>query len=431
MNRKILQIALPSIVSNITVPLLGLVDVAIVGHMGAQVYIGAIAVGGMMFNLLYWIFAFLRMGTSGLTSQAYGRGDMREVDVQLQRSLAVSLLLSLIVLVLQWPLRESAIYLVGSSQEVARAARLYFSIGIWGAPAVLCQYSLMGWFIGMQNTRFPMVSSIVQNIANIVVSTLLVFGLGMKVEGVALGTVLAQYVGVASSLLMWYHSYGRECKAVPMAELFDVEPMLRFFRINRDIFLRTLCIITVTLYFTSVGAHESDLLLAANTLLMQFFIVFSYVMDGYANAAEALCGHAYGARDHSAFIGYVRRIFCHGGGMVLLFSIVYALFRLPIIDMLTDVEAVRSVAHGLSLWTVLIPVSSIVAFVLDGVYIGITGTRQMLLSLFISAITFFVVLLITRGLMPTGHALWLSFCCYLFMRGLVLFVAFLRGHFFL
>ena len=288
MNKKILNIAIPSIVSNITVPLLGLIDVAIVGHLGSASYIGAIAVGGMLFNMIYWIFGFLRMGTSGMTSQAYGRRNMEEVISLLVRSLGVASFISVVLLLLQYPLLKIAFGLIRPTEEVAVYASSYFHICVWGAPAVLGLYGLSGWFIGMQNSRFPMFVAITQNIINIIASLFFVYGLDMKVEGVAFGTLTAQYGGFLMAIFLWYKYYGRLGRYFDNRICWGKDKMYAFFRLNRDIFFRTLCLVAVTTFFTSAGARQGDVVLAVNTLLMQFFTLFSYVMDGFAYSGEAL-----------------------------------------------------------------------------------------------------------------------------------------------
>ena len=239
-DRQILHIALPSIVSNITVPLLGLIDVSIVGHLGAASYIGAIAVGGMLFNMIYWLFGFLRMGTGGLTAQAYGRHDLEEVTRILLRSLSISLWLALALLILQYPIRNIAFMCMDTSEEVRQLATLYFHICIWGAPATLGLYGFTGWYIGMQNSRFPMFIAITQNIVNIAASLFFVFVLKMKVEGVALGTLVAQYAGLGMACLLWLTYYRPLRKYLRQKALFDRTEMKRFFQVNRDIFFRTL-----------------------------------------------------------------------------------------------------------------------------------------------------------------------------------------------
>ena len=255
LDHRILSLALPSIVSNITVPLLGLCDVTVMGHVGGARHIGAIAVGSMIFNLVYWIFGFLRMGTSGMTAQAFGANDWAQTQLLLKRSLQVSAGIALMILLLQWALRELMLWLMERSTEVRPLVVTYFSIVVWGAPAMLGLYGLTGWFIGMQNTRIPMIVSILQNLVNILMSLLLVYGFGMKMEGVALGTLIAQWTGflLAVGLVKRGHHHENGDGAVnPSSENGDDSHTPSFFRTNRDIFLRTLCLVAVNLCFTSL-----------------------------------------------------------------------------------------------------------------------------------------------------------------------------------
>ena len=335
-DRQILQIALPSIVSNITVPLLGLIDVAIVGHLGSPAYIGAIAVGGMLFNIIYWIFGFLRMGTSGMTSQAYGKRDLPEIVRLLIRSVGIGLAVALCLILLQVPIRQAAFQIIRPTEEVREMATLYFHICIWGAPAMLGLYGLSGWYIGMQNSRIPMYIAITQNIVNIMASLSLVCFFGMKVEGVALGTLIAQYAGFLMGLVLWMNRYGKLKKYIVWKGVLQKEAMIRFFQVNRDIFLRTLCLVAVTLFFTSAGASQGEIILAVNTLLMQLFTLFSYVMDGFAYAGEALSGRYIGARNRKAFTDTVRHLFIWGAGLTVLFTLVYASGGNAFLALLTD-----------------------------------------------------------------------------------------------
>ncbi len=416
-DKQILGIALPSIVSNITVPLLGLVDVAIMGHVGDAVYIGAIAVGAMIFNLVYWIFGFLRMGTSGMTSQALGRRDLPGVTLLLARSLLVAVGVAALLLVLQRPLLWLMLALIKPTADVAPLAARYFGICVWGAPAMLCLYGLMGWYIGMQNTRVPMLISIMQNVVNIVASLLLVVVGGLKIEGVAAGTVIAQYAGLGVALLLLVVRYGRLRKYFSPQGLLDRRAMARFFTVNRDIFLRTLCLVAVNLYFTSAGARQGAVILAVNTLLLQLYLLFSYVMDGFAYAGEALCGRYYGARNGTAFTATLRRLFVWGGAMVIVFTAVYAVGGTPFLRLLTTDETVIAASADYFAWAVAIPLAGVAAFVWDGVFIGITATRAMLVSLAVAAAAFFGVYFAFHGSIG-NHALWLAMIVYLVMRGL-------------
>lgn len=418
-HREILRIALPAIVSNITVPLLGLVDVAIVGHLGAPAYIGAIAVGGMLFNIFYWVFAFLRMGTSGLTSQAYGRHDLDEVTRLLVRALGVGAMVALLLIVLQYPLCRMAFLFIEATPEVERLASLYFHICIWGAPAVLGLYAFSGWFIGMQNSRFPMWIAITQNVVNIAASLLLVYVVGLKVEGVALGTLIAQYAGFLMAIVLWRRFYKPLRRRLDWrASLGNRAAMTAFFKVNRDIFFRTLCLVAVTLYFTSAGASQGEVVLAVNTLLMQFFTLFSYVMDGFAYAGEALAGKYIGARNETSLHRTVRQIFAWGGGLALLFVLLYGVGGEAFLSLLTDDRSVIAAADTYFYWALLIPVAGFAAFMWDGIYIGATATRGMLLSMFVASLLFFVIYLSGRATYG-NHALWGAFIVYLFSRGAV------------
>lgn len=419
MNRRILNIAIPSIVSNITVPLLGLVDMAISGHMGDAVYIGAVAVGSMIFNVIYWLFGFLRMGTSGMTSQSLGRRDLDGVAMLLTRSMGVALLIGLTIVVFQYPIGRVALMLTGATADISSETWVYFRICVWGAPAMLCLYGLTGWYIGMQNTRLPMFISILQNIVNIVASFTFVYVMGMKVEGVALGTLVAQYAGLVVSLLLWTYTYGnRLFGRICWRDVFEHSELSRFFTVNRDIFLRTLFMVAVNFYFLSAGASQGAVVLAVNTLLMQLFTLFSYVMDGFAYAGEALCGRLYGAGNSEGFARMVRRLFMWGLGLSVVYTLVYALGGRPFLMLLTDNASVIDASASYVPWAVFIPLCGMAAFIWDGVFIGITATRGMLLSSAIASVLFFVVYLVLRPMLH-NHALWIAFLTYLAMRGVV------------
>lgn len=418
-DQQILHIALPSIVSNITVPLLGLIDVSIVGHLGAASYIGAIAVGGMLFNMIYWLFGFLRMGTGGLTAQAYGKHDLEEVTRILLRSLSISLLLALALLLLQYPIRNIAFMCMDTSEEVRQLATLYFHICIWGAPATLGLYGFTGWYIGMQNSRFPMFIAITQNIVNIAASLFFVFVLKMKVEGVALGTLVAQYAGLGMACLLWLAYYRPLRKYLLQKALFDRTEMKRFFQVNRDIFIRTLCLIAVTVFFTSTGAAYGDVVLAVNALLMQLFTLFSYFMDGFAYAGEALTGKYIGAKDDQSLRLTIRHLFKWGIALSLLFTLLYGAGGKSFLGLLTNDTSVISASEEYIYWVLAIPLAGFSAFLLDGICIGATATHLMLRSMLVASASFF---LLYYGLHDTlgNHALWMAFIVYLALRGIVL-----------
>ena len=428
-NKEILRLALPSIVSNITVPLLGLVDLMVVGHIGNEAYISAIAVGTMIFNVMYWLLGFLRMGTSGMTSQAFGRADDEECIGILVRSLIIGLAFGLSFILAQRGLEWGLLRLMNTPEASWDYVATYFRIVIWGAPAMLGLYGLTGWFIGMQDTRTPMVVAILQNVVNILTSLSLVFALGWGITGVATGTLLAQWVGFLIALLGAWKRVSKINKArkvtslgqstwASLTHILSVKgAWIDFFLVNKDIFLRTLCLIAVNFYFTSAGGKQGTMLLAVNTLLMTLFTIFSYVMDGFAYAGEALSGKYYGAGDKQGLRITIRRLFAFGGLMTLMFTGLYVIGGTGFLHLLTDDAAVVEAARPYLPWACLIPVVGVTAFILDGVFIGLTDTKGMLFSTVIAMLSFFAVYLGFRGNLA-NEALWLAFLTFLLMRGL-------------
>lgn len=426
MNKSILKIALPSILTNITVPLLGLVDTAIVGHLGSAAYIGAIALGTTLMSMAYWGFGFLRMSTGGLTAQAVGEGSRERCFAILTRSLTWALLIAAILLLLQVPLLNAVLYFAEGTKDVQALAATYFRILIWGAPAVLCLSSINGWFIGMQNATFPLLIAVVQNLMNILLSCIFVFGLGWSIKGVALGTLIAQYIGLllALSLILRFRPLPKTKDlrtALGKSSLLDTT----FLRMNRDIFLRTLCLLAVTSYFTFIGTRQGDLILASNALLMQFFLLFSYFMDGFAYAGEALCGKAFGANNRDVFRNITRRLFVWGGSMALMTAMVYYGLGTPILELLTDTPEVVRCATEYLPFVALIPLVSFPAFLFDGIFIGMSFTSGMLRALIIATVIFFALHILTSQ--QWGNtALWVAFLAYLGTRGIVQAIALQR-----
>lgn len=425
--KQVFKLALPSIISNITVPLLGIIDLTIVGHMGDVIYIGAIAIGAMIFNVLYWLFGFLRMGTSGMTSQALGRRDLTEAMRLLVRSLTISTAIAVIFILFQLPIRWMALTIMQPTEQIAEQAAIYFSICIWGAPAMLGLYGLTGWFIGMQNTRIPMLVSIFQNIVNIVASVTFVFGVGMKIQGVALGTLTAQWTGFLLALYCWKRYYGRLAEYNWKDDLFKRSTMVRFFAVNRDIFIRTLFLVGVNFFFISAGSRQGAIILSVNTLLMTLFTLFSYVMDGFAYAGEALSGKYYSAANKLAFDRVYNSLFAWGAIMAVVFTLVYAVGGNGFLMLLTNEAVVVQSAEAYFWWAVMIPIVSVSAFVYDGIFIGLTATRGMLVSSVISALVFFALYLALQSYLG-NHALWLAFIVYLGLRGGIQWLLYRRMH---
>ena len=427
-NREILRLAIPSIISNVTVPLLGLVDLSIVGHIGNEDYISAIAVGSMIFNVMYWLLGFLRMGTSGMTSQAFGREDTMECIRILVRSLTIGLAFGLLFILTQSGLEWGLLRLMNTPEASWEYVTTYFQIVIWGAPAMLGLYSLTGWFIGMQDTRTPMVVAILQNLVNILASLSLVFVLGWGIAGVAAGTLLAQWIGFLVALLgAWKRLHKVNCLRIGqglgtdswsrLVRVLSVKgAWINFFLVNKDIFLRTLCLIVVNFYFTSAGGKQGAMMLAVNTLLMTLFTIFSYVMDGFAYAGEALSGKYYGAGDKQGLHVTVRNLFQFGFLMAVVFTGLYMIGGTGFLHLLTDDDAVVEAARPYLPWACFIPVVGVTAFILDGVFIGLTDTKGMLFSTVMAMVLFFIVYFVFRDWLA-NYALWLAFLSFLLMRG--------------
>lgn len=414
-SRQIKAIAFPAIISNITTPLLAMIDIAIVGHFGAASYIGAIAIGSGMFNMLYWLFGFLRMGSSGITAQAYGAGDRRAADTQLFRSLAIAFIAGLAILSCSSMIASAMLPFMDADAATAPIARRYFMIAVTGAPATLATFALSGWFLGMQDSRTPMWTALVTNIVNIVASLILVYGLDMRIEGVAIGSSVAQWSGFVFGLS--YAMVHYRPRLHRFAQLFDFKEIKRFFSVNTDIFLRTVCLVAVTLWFTRAGASQGVDILAANALLLQLFMFFSYFMDGFAFAGEALAGKFHGAGDEPSLKSVIKSLTGIGIILAVTFSLVYFVAGNSILALLTDDSDVLAVCARYRWWAVAVPLAGTMAFVWDGILIGLTRTRIMLTAMLISSALFFIIYFATIHTLA-NHGLWLSFIIYLAARGI-------------
>ncbi len=415
-NREILALAIPSIITNITTPLLALMDVVIVGHMGSPVYIAAIAVGGTMFNMLYWLFAFLRMGSSGLTAQANGADNREESNLVLIRGLLVGICASAAIILLHKPICTLALNFMEVTGDTRMLASQYFYILVWGAPAVLCTYSLSGWFLGLKNAKAPMWVSFIINISNIVVSLVLVFIFQMKISGVAAGTLIAQWMGFLIGIIIAVRKYRPAVSS--LRSILNANELKRFFAINTDIFLRTLCLIAVTAWFTRTGSQQGTIILAVNTLLMQFFILFSYFMDGFAFAGESLCGNFIGAYDRENLKVCIRALFKWGVAMAALFSVIYLAGGNILMNLMTADQTVIASSKDFYYWVVAIPFAGFASFTWDGIFIGATQTRAMLISMALSTVVYFSVYYLLFHLLG-NHGLWMAFIAYLMMRGVI------------
>ncbi len=434
MNKRILSLALPNIITNITVPLLGMVDMAIVGRLSAS-HIGAIAIGTQIFNLIYWNFGFLRMGTSGFTAQAYGAHNFDEAVRIFVRAIAIAIAVAFTLILLQWPISRLSLLIFKGGHEVIQLALTYFFVRIWAAPATLGLYAIKGWFIGMQNSRLPMWIAIFLNCVNIVCSLLFVLVFHWDIKGVALGTVIAQYSGFAIGLFFLVREM-RRIKPYTTIQL-RIMPLLKaslhwsqlklFFKVNGDIFLRTVCLSTVFTFITAASSHISAEVLAIDALLMQFFTLFSYIMDGFAYAGESLVGRYIGARDSRSLHLSVKLLLRWGLGLTLLFTALYAIGGEWFLRIFSDKpDIIQGTLHYL-FWTLIIPVCGFSAFLFDGIFVGATASRTMRNSMFVASATFFAVYYLGKHFLSAhladpfvwNNILWTAFMAFLALRGLL------------
>ena len=419
MNREILKISIPSIVTNITVPLLGMVDVAIVGHIGDAGYIAAIALATMVFNLIYWNFGFLRMGTSGLTAQAFGAQDKEEYLNVLVRGIVIALSVAVILLLLQYPIAQLCKRLIDSSPRTIDLMLTYFYIRIWAAPATISLYVLKGWFLGMQNAASPMWVATVLNLVNIVFSLLFVYAFDAGIAGVAWGSVLAQYSGLLLAIIIWVRRYGHFWHDICWRAALQWRKMIRFFQVNADIFLRSLCMIAVFTFIPYISSSMGDEILAANTLLMQLFTLTSYVMDGFAYAGESLVGKYVGAKDRFKLRLTIRYLMCWGVALAVAFTLLFVFGGEMLLRILAKDEAVIGTAMIYMFWTYLLPFTGFAAFIYDGIYIGATATAAMRNVMFVATAIFFIIYYALAAHWG-NHALWFAFIVFLIFRGLLM-----------
>ena len=395
-----------------------MVDLSVLGHLDSEIYIGAIAIGGMIFNFLYWGFSFLRMSTSGFTAQSYGRKNFKESAILLSRALLVALVGSVFLIALQKPIGLFSFFIINGSKEVEALASQYYYIRIYAAPATLSLYALIGWFVGMQNTKTPMIIAIVINVVNIALDLIFVFAFNMKSDGVALGTVIAQYSGLFIALVLFYKYYKRFIKYWNYRAMIKLNEIKKFFIVNKDIFIRTLCLIIVFSFFTTESANTNNSILAVNTLLLQFLFVFSYFIDGFAYAAEALTGRYVGAGDKLQLKKTITQLFKWGFGLSIPFTIIYLIFGENILYLLTDNKAIIDLSKNYIYWVAFIPIISFSAFLWDGIYVGATASVAMRNSMLISTLFFFFPTYFLLQPIIGNHSLWFAMILFMGGRGL-------------
>lgn len=418
-NKEIFRLTVPNVISNISVPLLGMADVAIAGHIGGDMTIGALAIGTTIFNFIYWNCAFLRMGTSGMTAQAYGAGNRLECNALLVKALAVALSLSSILLIFQKPLADGALYLMGASDEVSAMAREYVMARIWAVPAAISVFAMQGWFIGMQDSKTPMWMSIFANVVNISFSMLFAFVLDMGIAGIAWGTVVSQYMSLLLALVIYRIKYYNANNPLKLQASLQISTMMRFFKVNRDVFLRTFCVVVAYTLFTKMSAYYGDVVLATNSLLMQLFTLFSYMIDGIAYAAEAISGKCVGEGNYDKLRRACKAFMIWGGVVAVLYVVMYIVAWRGILGLFSPSEVVLACAEQYIGWIIAVPLVCFIPFMIDGIMLGATRTAPLRNTVAISLAIQIVLLLLLKDVVG-NMSVWVSFLAFLFMRGVLL-----------
>ena len=427
LHGSVWALAWPMILSNITVPLLGLVDTAVLGHLEHAKYMGAVAIGSIIIGVTVWACNFLRMGTTGFTAQALGREDNVEIKAIFWRSLFMAQAIAWLIILLQDYYAQGAFYFMDGTPEVLELARTYYDIRIWGLPASIANFALVGWFLGLHNTRIPLLLLIATNSLNIILNISFVVGLGMDVDGVAYASLISEYVGLFIGLIFVHQQLKKYTESASVKTIFDSSLMIKMFVTNRDIFIRTMALEAVFFFMASAGAKMGTNILAANALLLNFLFLIANGLDGLAQAVEALVGKAIGAVDQYLFNASI----IVAGGWSLLMSVAYLivfwLFGDLIIALLTDIPNVRATAQYYLVWLVVLPIIGVWSYLLDGIFIGATRAKDMRDSMLLATVIGFIPAWYL--LQPLeNHGLWLAFHIFMVVRALVLGIVFARIH---
>lgn len=417
--RRVIQLAIPVVLANLSVPLLGAVDTAIMGHMDAPYYLAALAIGSLVFSFMYWGFGFLRMGTTGFAAQALGAKDPEALGNSLMQAIILSLVIAIVVVLTQGLISALAFSVLAGSAEAMAHAQAYFEIRIWSAPATLATYAIIGWFIGIQRTRDTLVVQLVLNGLNAALDYWFVVGLGWGVEGVALGTVIAEYTALVVAVLLVRRRWRANGARTSRGGMLNTGSLVRLVSVNSDIFIRTFCLVTAFALVTREGGRLGDVWLDANAILMMFVTFLSYGLDGFAMAAEGLVGSAFGARNRQALQAAARTSTILAVATAGAYSLIYLAFGPAIIGLLTSLPEVQTIAEAYLPWVIAIPLLSVWCYQLDGIFIGAQRSRDMRNMMIVSFAVFLLVLY--GGLADKGnHAIWAALVSFFILRGATL-----------
>jgi multidrug resistance protein, MATE family len=411
---QVFAIAGPAMIANLTTPLIGIVSTIAIGRLGDPTLLGGVAIASVIFDCLFWLFGFLRMSTLAFTAQSLGAGEAEELRPILLRGLIVAALIGAALIILQIPIAAVLFSMMGGSEGVTRAAKIYFAIRIWSAPLALANYVVLGWLIGQARAKLALGVQIAINLINMAATALLVLVLDTGIAGAAIAAVIAEAAGLGLGILI-ARRLTHQQPPVPRAALLDRTKLIRMLAVNRDILIRTASLIAVFLFFTSQGARAGDVTLAGNAVLNNLLLISSFFLDGLANAAEQLCGRAYGARSRNEFSGAVKLVVLWGVGFALAVTAAFVLFGPSLIDIMTASEDVRRSARDYLWFVVASPLLAVFAFAFDGVYIGATWARDMRNLMVLTLMIFLAAWLALRSFGNAG--LWGAFLVHYAARG--------------
>lgn len=417
MNKEILRLAIPNIISNVSVPLLSTVDTALMGHL-SEIHLGAVGLGSMIFNLLYWNFGFLRMGTTGMTAQAFGAGQQQEIAALLSRSLIAAWMIALLILLLQSPFQSLGLWFFQVDDTQAGMVNTYFNIRIWAAPATLASYVVFGWFFGMQNAVYPLILTIAANLINIVLSFLLVRYYDLGIAGAAWGTVIAQYSGLILGLLLLRLRYRLYLREFGRHLLSNAGDLAKFFTVNRDLFIRTLSLTLAFAFFYRQSSLAGAMILAVNVILLQLINWMSYGIDGFAYAAESLVGKYKGRQNPEQGNKAIRLVMLWGLGLAIFYSLVYAFWSVPVFRIFTNQREVIEAGKPYLWYMAAFPLAGFLCYIWDGIYIGLTATVTMRNAMLFSLALYIMTYYLLRPYWPV-HGLWTALLLFLVIRGLI------------
>ena len=418
LNKEILKLAIPNILANLSIPMLSVVDVALMGHLNSEAYILSIGFGVMIFNFIYWAFGFLRMGITGMTAQEFGKGNVEEAYRLLFRGLLIAFSGALLLFLSKDMLLQLALYLIDANEAVSTQVTSYFNIRIFAAPATLGLYAFIGWFLGKQKATIAMVVTIAINVLNVFISYYLVSVLNLETEGVAYGTLIAQYLGFGLAIVLFFLFFRKQLTKAASQNILELTAIKKFVAVNADILIRTLCLIFALSFFKIMSAKEGDLIGAANILLLEFVTIAAYGIDGFAFAAESISGKYFGANDKEKFKKAVAYCFYWGFGLGAIYGLAYWLFGQQILEVLTNQAEVVNLALDYLGWLVLFPIISVIPFVWDGIYIGLTSSKAMRNTMLFSTFLIFLPSYYLLAHFFGNHGLWLAMILFVLARGI-------------